>query len=314
MLKKIFKASLASALVGTLFFLFPPHFPTASAEDTTFQVNVEEILSVAITTPTSWARGEVGDFLRNKVTIGVTSNNASGFTAGMTTSGSSTDLTHSSKANTTLPTINNVSGYTCAGDLNCSAFSANQWGYSLDDSDSHTGQYLPMVNSSAAPITITSSSTATSKSQDVYFGAKANISQASGTYTGTVVISVVSGTSGNPLPAPSGSDPTPVGPSADQTAEYTPAPVNATAYTYTTRDTSAGTTTTTTQVTPGDNESLYDTYTPPQGVTDSTSSNIYDGSMLTTGLAITASVAAGAGIFFFVLAKRKKDDEEEEIE
>ena len=35
---------------------------------------------------------------------------------------------------------------------------------------------------------------------------------------------------------------------------------------------------------------------------------------ITTGLAVTASVAAGAGIFFFVLAKRKKDDEEEEIE
>ena len=316
MLKKIFRAALVCTSVGALFFIFPPHSLSASAENTNFQVNFQEILSVSVTTPSTWAEGEVGEFLRNKVTVGVTSNNASGFTAGMTTSGTSTALSHSSKNNTTIPTIGSGNSYTCAGssDLNCSAFVANHWGYSITDGE-RNGTYLPMVNSTAAPITILSNSSAASGSQDVYFGSKADISQASGTYSGTVVISVVSGTSGSPLPAPSGSDPTPVGPSTERTAEYN-STANATVYTYTTTRGSGATATTetTTQVTPGDNTSAYEGYTPPQGATEVSSSNIYEGSMLTTALAATASVVAGTGIVFFILAKRKKDDDEDEEE
>ncbi len=289
-------------LVGTSFFVFPPRFSFVSATDTTFEVNVKEILSVSVTTPSTWASGDVDQFLRNTISIDITSNNALGFTAGMTTDSDSTVLTNTSLSSATIPTL--TSTPTCT-DATCAAFPANYWGFSLNDGF-NTGTYQALKNINAAPDTILSSSTATTGHKDIYFGAKANMSQASGTYSGTVIISVVSGTNGEDLPAPSSGNTTPVKPNGNENQAQYDQTADATIYTYTTGNT------TTTQVSEGDNTDAYTGYTPPQGVTNVESSNIYSGSFLTTMLATTASIAAGSGIFFFILAKRKKDDEEEE--
>ena len=66
----------------------------AAESQTTFQVNVVESLSVSITAPRGGASGNINTFLRNTVSLSVTSNNANGFTASMYAK--NTNLTNSS--------------------------------------------------------------------------------------------------------------------------------------------------------------------------------------------------------------------------
>lgn len=317
MLKKIVKASIVLLLVGTLFFLLPPHFSSVHADNpsnTTFQVNVQEVLSVAITTPANWAKGNIDTFLRNKVTLAVTSNHIDGFTASMISSDTDAELHHSSKANTVIPTFSDNESHTCTNNTTCPEFPENKWGFAISD-DINADVYNQVPKASGSPTTLISNAESTGQggqtpitSRDIYFGAKSTIAKASGTYSGTVVFYVVSGiidNSTNPNP--------PVNPTTDGTNEPTYAN-GQTVYTATTNNYSNNeivSTTTTTTINEGDATSAYQD---PAGVTDSTSSNIYDGSMLATGLAVTASVAAASGLTFFILAKRKKDDDEDEEE
>lgn len=282
--------------------------PQAIAEDATdFSVNVKESLFVSITTPTDWASGDIDTFLRNKVSIQVRSNNAAGFTASMTTKTPDTALTNTSKNTATLPTLSTSTSR--------SSFPANYWGYSLNDTDAgnNSSTYNALVGSTGTPITLLSSTTAASGSKDFYFGAKADVTKAAGTYTGTVVISVVTGVINEENPVTPTNPATP-GPQ-NNTPNYNPAPTGGsssgtTTYTYT--NTGSDTNTTTTEISEGDNTSAYSGYTPPQGQTQNTISNISNNSALATGLATASSIAAASGIFFFVLAKRDKDDEEDE--
>ena len=281
--------------------------------NTTFQVNVKEALSVSITTPSEWASGTptttaATDLLRNKVSVDVISNNGVGFTATM--NATTTDLVNNSKSTVTLPTLTES---TTSGD-----FPANYWGYSLNttggtaENPTYNGKIYNETdegnsNSYYHPIPTTLATILTGRghaTRDIYFGAKADISQASGTYSGTVVISVVTGevndNNGSDAPSTPTDPATPISsgdnPSYDSTAKRT-------VYT-----TTSGTTTTT-QVSDGDNRNYYD----PQGVTTSNySSNVSDSSPLAIGLASAAAVAAVSGGIFFILAKRKKDDDEEE--
>ncbi|MBR3132152.1 hypothetical protein IKG33_01960 [Candidatus Saccharibacteria bacterium] len=301
--------------------LFAPDFHNAAADtaNTTFTVNVVESLSVSVTTPTTWASGNIGDFLRNLINVSVTTNNPNGFTASMY-SQSSTSLTNTTDNTKTLPTL--ASSRTCTN-ADCTAFDANRWGYSLNDS-SNTGTYYAMKTSSSPITLITGAAGTTSGSQDVYFGARANINQASGTYVGTVIISVVTGTinsSSNPAVPTNPDSPSDDNPN-DGTATYTGSTgtgatkgVGNSGYTgttvYTTTSTSSGTTTTTTEIGGGDVRS---SYASPAGVTEKTVANINNSSSLATGLATTATVAAASGIFFFIVAKRREDDEEDEEE
>lgn len=279
-------------------------------ENTTFNVNVRESLAVSVTTPTEWASGNVDQFLRNKVNVSVSSNNAAGFTATMTTKTADTSLTNQSKSTYTLPTL---SASTTRGN-----FPANYWGYSLDDVEagSSSSTYAALVGAGSTPITLLTSSTATSGSKDFYFGAKGDMTLASGTYSGTVVISVVSGVidSTNPVTPDN-----PAGPaSTDNTAEYTPAPTGgsngSTTYTYRSSSGSGatGTTTVTTEVSDGDNVNSYVGYTPPQGETYSTVSSVASGSTLASGLAAAATMAAATGIFLFITSKKREEEEDEE--
>lgn len=302
------------------------HTSAATSAQTSFEVNVVESLSVAITTPSEWAKGNVGTFLRNAVSLNVASNNANGFTASMY-SDNTTDLTNEIDENYTLPTL--------ASSSTRGSFPANHWGYSLGTTDTLNGNtynetsdgnnesnYYPLVNTSASPITVlTSSGSTTGSSQDIYFGAKANAAQASGSYSGTVVISVVSGVTDpetNPITPTSPAEPSTDYNSADYQATYTGANTTTgggtNGTTVYTRKTSSGsgasaTETTTTEVTEGD---VTGSYVAPAGVSENTTSRISSNSMLATGLAVTSATAAASGTLFFILAKRREDDEEEE--
>lgn len=293
--------------------VFLNQWTSASTENTTFEVNVRETLAVSISTPVTWASGYANNFLRNAVTLSVSSNNAGGYTASMTTDKSSPILENTAVNSTS--TINTISSSVAK-----SAFPSKGWGYSLEGKNSgdttagtDSGVYNPMVGLGASsPITVLSSNTKGSDSQNIFFGAKADYTVDSGTYIGTVVISVVSGVTAptdptNPvIPV----DPaTPNDPNGNDNPHYSGAgtttggSTNGTT-TYTTVATTSTTRTTTTHVDEGDTRS---SYTNPAGVT-----NVHEGTPLATGLAVTSAIAATSGIVFFIIAKRREDDEDEE--
>ena len=272
-----------------------------TTQNTTFQVNVVESLTVTLTTPSQGASGNMKTFLRNKVGLSVTTNNTSGFMASMH-SADNTNLTNSAAgasgvistlgADTTRGNVMNAWGYSLGGE---------SWGDTDQGNDSSTYKAL-----STSPIAILSKSSAatTASTKDIYFGTRANAAKPSGTYTGTVVFDVVTG--------PHTDTPTtPTNPAHDTTsgtANYD-STNNRTVYTNT--SSASGTTATTSEVSTGDTTNTYN-YAPAQGVTERTTASIASGTPLATGLAVTAAVAATSGAIFFILAKRKKDDDEEE--
>lgn len=297
--KVIHKVFYAVALI--VISMLMPHTVVTAEENTTFNVNVQESLSVSIATPATWASGSVGSFLRNKVSVNVVSNNSAGFTASMTTKTTDTALTNTAKNTYTIPTLSSA--------VQKGSFPANYWGYSLDDTDAgnNSSTYNALVGAGSTPVTILSSANATTGSKDFYFGAKADITKASGTYMGTVVISVVSGVvdnSTNPITPTN-----PVTPGTDQVANYDSGS-GRTSYTYS--STSGSTKTTTTQISSGDNRSAYEGYTPPQGVTRSAKTSTSNGANLAAGLGIAAAIAATSGFFLFVAVRRGDEDDDED--
>lgn len=300
--KKIAKSLLVLALILVAIFFSTscPSNTSAVEQDTEFKVNVNEVLSINITTPASWASGSAGTFLRNKVTVGIASNNTQGFTASMITSDANAELKHSSK-NTSISTLNSGTSYTCTNNTTCPEFPDNKWGYAIDYGANDSNIYYPMVGSNGSPISLISNAESTQQSpitsRDIYFSTKSDISQTSGTYSGTVVFYVVSGAVAasqdlEDLEASPESTPTTL---PDSLASYS-APAAVTNDTDFTTSTSQGNT--------------LDSYQDPAGVTNS--SDIHDSSMLTTGLAIAASVAAVSGATLFAIAQSKKDGEEEQ--
>ena len=278
--------------------------PTGSSS-ATFQVNVVESLTVEVTTPSSWATGDIDTFLRNPVDLRVVSNNPDGFTATMYSS-AGTSLTNVAKSSATLPTLN---ASTYPSGVARSSFPANNWGYSLDDSES-AGTYFSM-KTSTDPITIITGNGSVAQrdmTQTIYFGAKANAAQASGTYAGTVVINVVTGTINSETNPETPTNPASSG--ADGVASYSTAGVGSstdysgTAYSGTTSYTETDGNTKSTTISGGDTRSAY---AAPAGVTRTSSNNA-----LAVALATTAGVAAVSSGIFFILAKRSRDDDDEE--
>lgn len=284
-----------------------PNWPPDCKTSSTFTLNVTEILSVSLTLPDTWASGDTGDFVRNAVRLNVASNNGNGFTASMTTKTADTNLTNKVKnvttdAFATIPTL--------AADTARSNFPANYWGYSLNDTagGEDTSTYKALVGAGGTPISVLTSNAPANLGQDIYFGAKIDATKDSGTYVNTVVFNVVSGVineNTNPI--------TPVDPATkDDTSENNPAydeTNDRTVYASTTNNTSSGTTTETLEVSNGDTRS---SYARPQGVKNSSETNIGEGVPLATGLAVTAGIAATLGAVFFVVAKRKERKDEEE--
>lgn len=319
--------SLAGMFLATSAFMLTFFLPNSSATEcttspcnTTFQVNVKESLTVSIT-PSAAATGNINEFLRNKIAITASSNNATGLTASMyaynpNDSTNRTSLSNAVDTSITLPSLTQTYVKT--------SFPANYWGYSLsatttlnsktynetnEGNNSSNYHPLPSESTPASIMTVTGSG---SGSVDLYLGAKTSIAKASGTYTGTVIINVVTGevNDGNSTapgvpsdPAlPTDDDPSIAGGTYDQASDRT---------VYTTTSTSGGVTTTTTQVSDGNN-----TTTSPLGeiYRNDTETNIKNGSPVAAGLAVAAAVAATSGTFFFVLAKRREKEEEDEDE
>ena len=281
----------------------------AADKSSNLEVNVKESLSVSVTTPATPTAGDADTFLRSKINVSVTSNNSAGFTASMTAKTADTFLSNQADASATLPTL--------ASPTTKGGFPSNYWGFSLDDTDAgnDASTYNAMVASTATPITLLSSTNATAGNKDFFFGAKSDVTLASGTYVGTVVINVVSGVindTTNPI--------TPTNPATNPTVAENPSYVatagnttnGTTAYTYTRTNTTNDTTTQTTQISDGDNTDMYTGYTAPQGVYSSTAGRNANTVAATASLLAAISTAAAASsAFFFMAAKRDKDDEEE---
>lgn len=301
-------------------------------QNLTFQVNIDEVLTVAVTDPTTWASGDlvcssgsaasncVSGFLRNKVNVSAITNNGAGVKVHMFVDHQELrNLTSysASDASTYIPTVSSA----VQPGNNGEDFAANFWGYSTDDVDNYsaatavnpTSHYstLPLR---AAPVKIIDTSTTGGANEDVYFGAKADGNKQSGTYAQTVYFAAITGNIDTDNPAvpvnPAGPNPT------NEIAQHSNTGVGTGGQTtYTTRtSTGSGTDpitgskdTTTTNVTKGDTTS---TYANAAGVT--TSSN--NAAALATALGVSAVVTATSGAFFFVAAKRRKDDDEEEEE
>lgn len=307
--------SLLATLANTN--LSPAFADNPAPKNAVFEVDVKEALSVAITVPEEWASGDTGDLLRNKITLNVFSNNANGFTASMTTNTTNTSLNHTTVETTTgSTTIPTLSASWTRNDTSTTNF----WGYSLDDAE-EAGTYSPLVGLGSGPITLISRTESIDPvnpitSRDIYFGAKADANKVAGTYSNTVVISVVSGITTPDDPTDPGNNPViphdPVTPSSNPGASDPTAnpsyssTYDRTAYTTTTADGTSSTTTTT--INEGN---AVGSYANPHGIKRSDDTDIAGNTGLTAALAVATAVAAGTGAFFFILAKRKKDDDEE---
>lgn len=295
---------------------------------TTFQVNVQESLTVSLDVPSTPATdgGTLGTFMRNTIGLEVTSNNTTGFTATMYAN--DTALTNSSNSSFTIPTLGTAStgcsSYTTG--VVKSSFPANCWGYSLDTTgdnpttptytynakiynETNAGNndsYYHPIPTSSAPATVLTGTGASTATREIYFGTKSDVTQASGTYTGTVIFGVVTGTvnanndSSSAVTPPS--NPATNSDTSVNTATYD-STNNRTVY-YTT----SGNTTTTT-VSAGDTT---DAYADAAGVTENTSVNIASSAPVAAGLIVAGGVALTSAAVLFALAKRDNDDDEEE--
>lgn len=305
----------------------------ANPESLTFQVNIDEVLTMSVTDPATWASGGLtncnaagtvctSDFLRNKVNVSATTNNGNGVTVSMYAN----DLTlhnqtvyDSTKADTYIPTL--PADYT-VNDSTASTFPVNNWGYSVMDEDTLlVGAVYKALQTSANPIQLFSTVDETTHTRtnitgqkNVFFGAKADSSKQSGTYAQTVYFVGVTGVidTENPAVPTNPSEPNPI----SQIAQYDSSKgiSGGDGQTrYTTRTTTGSGTspitgakdTTATNVTSGDTRG---TYTQAAGVTSSSGDN---SSALATALAVSAAVTAASGAAFLLAAKRDKDDEEE---
>lgn len=283
-----------------------------ATEDLTFQVDIDESITVSVTNPATWASGDVNNFLRNKVNVAATTNNGIGVTVSMYTNDTklhNLDTYNASDATSYIPTLQN--SFTVAN------FPTNYWGYSVDDTDSgsNSANYNALTTSATQLFTTVGTQTVSTGQKDVFFGAKANAQKQSGTYAQTVYFAAVTGAIDTDPNSPSYNPPIPVNPS-------TPEPSNQIAHyststgrtTYTTRTTTGsgdspitGTReTTSTAVTEGDTTS---SYAQAAGVTSTSGNN---GSNLATALAVSAAVAVASGTAFIILAKKRRDDDEEE--
>ncbi len=287
---------------------------TTATRNTNFQVNVGDALLVSVTTPDAWATGDVNQFLRNHIVVTATTNAAGGVTAAMYTKTANTDLANTRSSSYLIHTL--------SGSISKNNFPVNRWGYSTNDSESSPDSdsnvdYDPMSGPSNPILLISESNPGGPYTQDVFFGAKADSTIASGTYASTVVISVVTGVideneTTNGEPNPDYNPIVPVNPSTDNPTPNTPTynpTTNQTTYTTVVPNTEDNTTTTTTEVATGD---VTSSYANPHGVRTSTGAEVSDNSGLATGLAITSAVAGATGFVFFIVGKRRKDEDEEE--
>jgi hypothetical protein len=271
--------------------------------DTTFSVNVNEVLSVSIERPNEWVTGDVGQYLTNKITLSITSNSSAGLiTATMKSATATANLVNELDSSSVITPL--------TGSTPTPMVDSNKWGYCIANAGASlpiTPHWNGMVGSGGTPIQVASYSFGSGDSntvaKDIYFMAKADATIAAGTYSNNVVISVVTGVidNDNPVtpvnPIVPGDDPQPNNDSVNGDTQHGNTPNGTVVATTITPN---GTTTTTTT----------DSYAKPAGAREVV--NTDEGVPLAAGLAVTAGVAAATGVVLFFLAKRNRDDEEED--
>ena len=170
--------------------LFPtlPNF--ASAEETTSKLSlaISPTLSLSLqdtvnlnVTPT-----QNGTFSSSTATLAISTNNETGYSLYMATSNGNNTLTSQNPSIT--DTISAISSD--ENGIPSTSFPSNTWGYSLDEAaptNTTTYQAVPTDNTTA----LTTTSTASSDSYNLTFGAKVDTSLPSGTYSNQVIISAV---------------------------------------------------------------------------------------------------------------------------
>ena len=305
-INKIFSSVAVLAAIATL--ISPALKASATDPTVTFEVDIDEVLTVSLTKPDVWASGNVNTLLRNKVTVSALTNNYYGVTVSMYANDTmlkNVDTYSSSDATSYIDTL--ATGTTTTN----GSFSENRWAYSVLDTDAglSSAVYNP-VTTVSAPVTLfnnTPGTAGTTYSKDVFFGAKATSAKQSGTYAQTVNFVAVTGVIDTDNPV------VPVTPSEDNTdseiaagdASYS-STTGRTTYTTRSTNTTNNTTTTTTQVMNGNTVSAYAN---AAGVTRSSNNN---GQNVATALAVAAGVAAVSGVTFYALAKRSRDDDEDD--
>ena len=271
--------------------------------NTTFSVNVNEILSVSIERPNEWAVGDVGQYVYNKITLSVTSNSSAGLiTATMKSATATANLVNELDSSSVITPL--------ASSTSTPLIDSNKWGYRIQNAGAPlpvTPSWKGMAGSGDTPVQIASyefgPKDSNTVAKDIYFIARADATIAAGTYSNNVVISVVTGVidNDNPVtpvnPIVPGDDPQPNNDSVNGDTQHGNTP-NGTVVA--TTITPGGTTTTTTT----------DSYAKPAGAREVV--NTDEGVPLAAGLAVTAGVAAATGVVLFFLAKRNRDDEEED--
>ncbi|MDO4526803.1 MAG: hypothetical protein Q4B87_01795, partial [Candidatus Saccharibacteria bacterium] len=181
----------------------------ASDGDVTFNVSVTEMLTVELSTPTTWAEGDLNTLLVNKVNVAAKTNNTVGALVSMYANGTRLQNKTSYSDSVASTYIDSITAPVTAANFNNDA-----WGYSEDSTNYNA------IPTSTNPVALFASVGAgTRADQDVYFGAKATGAKDSGTYAQTVNFVAVTGTvdtSDTPV------IPTPSNTSTDVIANNTP--------------------------------------------------------------------------------------------
>ena len=160
----------------------------------TFRARVNEVLTVSISEPESWAQGGLvnqtgnrnySDLLRNRFGITISSNNPAGF-AVMINTASATGALANVRQDLSTDSIPMLTANWTRENTVQTKF----WGYSTND-DNEQGTYKAFAKSGETPTEILTSDVAAVSSINLYFGAMADDSITSGTYEETVVINVV---------------------------------------------------------------------------------------------------------------------------
>ena len=152
------------------------------------EVVLPELSSLELT-PTS-----SGAFSSQNITIGVGTNNPSGYT--LTMSSTSSNLTRSAAINGSTPTIPTLESAIAEAN-----FPSNHWGYKRTTGTTIDTNYQPMVANSSIPLNVTDGPANASNSQNtVNFGVKLNNDTPSGTYNITLTFVVVTNEWSDPEP------------------------------------------------------------------------------------------------------------------
>ena len=177
---------------------------SSASTDTEVQLNVDSVINISAPSTatlncTPGATAAAAQLCTTVASIGVGTNNITGYTLQMnTTNGSPTTLTNSAASPAaTIPTLSQA--------YSSSNFPVNSWGYTGGlDKSSETGgyncasNYCPVLayestSSNYAPnhVIKATNTPATTSNTDITFGAKVDISKPSGTYSTSVTFTAV---------------------------------------------------------------------------------------------------------------------------